>query len=298
VTCAIGIDVGGTKIAAGILSDGEIRARRRVPTRPERGGEAVLSDALGLAEELIAEADRSGLRPVGIGVAVAELVSPEGRVTSDQTIAWRDIDVRRLFLKLAPTVVEADSRAAAIGEARYGAGRPFRLFYYLTVGTGIGGALVQEGRAFLGARGSAGTVGCAASMCSCDRCGFVSRPVLEEISSGPALVRRFVEVGGKASRADEVTAAAERGDPRAVRVVCTAGEALGVTAGQIVNLLDPEALVVGGGLGSSGGLYWESFVASARRHIWSDTNRGLPILRARHGGDAGLVGAAATVLEK
>jgi len=297
--CAIGIDVGGTKIAAGILaaSGGEIRARRRVPTLPERGGEAVLADALGLAEELMAEAGRCGLQPVGIGLAVAELVSPEGRVTSEQTIRWIGLDVRRRFLKLAPTIVEADSRAAAVGEARFGAGRPFRLFYYLTVGTGIGGAMVEDGRPFLGARGSAGTVGSGATMSTCDRCGVVSRPVLEEFASGPALVRRYREAGGTATRGDDVTAAAENGDPRAFRVVSSAGEALGATAGQIVNLLDPEALIVGGGLGSAGGLYWESFVASARRHVWSETNRGLPILRAQHGGDAGLVGAAATVLE-
>jgi glucokinase len=276
MTQAIGIDVGGTKIAAGIVeAGGALRGRRIVPTRPERGGRAVLDDALKIARELLAEA--AGAR---IGVAVAELVSPDGRVMSQQTIAWRGLPVLEEFSRLAPSVVEADSRAGALGEGLWGAGRPFRNFYYLCVGTGIGGALVIGGHPFPGARGSAGTV---------------SIP-LERIAAGPALVARYVRAGKKAERGEEVTAAAERGEPIAVEIVRSAAEALGAKTGEIVNLLDPEAIIVGGGLGSAGGLYWETFVAATRRNVWFDTNRDLPILRAERGGDATLVGAAAAAL--
>lgn len=289
---AIGVDVGGTKIAAGIVAGpaGALRGRRVIPTRPERGGRAVLEDALGLTRELLAEASKEGLGALRIGVAVAELVSPDGRVTSGQTIAWRGLPILEEFSRLAPTVVEADSRAGALGEAHWGAGRPLEFFYYLTVGTGIGGALVQGKRVLAGARGSAGTIASSP--------GAVDGMTLEEFAAGPGLVARYVRTGRAATRGEDVTAAAREGEPIATEIVRTAAEALGAKAGEIVNLLDPEAVIVGGGLGAAGGLYWETFEASTRRHIWSDTNRDLPILRAELRGDAALVGAAAATLER
>ena len=93
-------------------------------------------------------------------------------------------------------------------------------------------------------------------------------------------------------------AAAATGDEDAIQVVSEAGEALGVSVGWLVNVLDPEAVIVGGGLGSAPGLYWESFVSATREHIWSDTNRDLPILHAALGPEAGIVGAAATVIQR
>ena len=88
-------------------------------------------------------------------------------------------------------------------------------------------------------------------------------------------------------------AAADRGDPDAVRVVRDAAEALGSGVGFLVNVLDPEAVVVGGGLGLAGGLYWDAFIDSVRRHVWAEATRGLPIVPAELGTDAGLIGAAA-----
>jgi glucokinase len=120
--------------------------------------------------------------------------------------------------------------------------------------------------------------------------------VLEEFASGPALVARYNQHSSQqAGRAQEVTEAASRSDPVAVRVVQSAGEALGNSVGFLINLLDLEAVIVGGGLGLTGGLYWSSFVTSTRKHVWSDATRDLPILPALLGTDAGLIGAAATV---
>jgi glucokinase len=99
-------------------------------------------------------------------------------------------------------------------------------------------------------------------------------------------------------RGKDVLAAVEAGDETAVEIVKTAGEALGVSVGWLVNVLDPEAVIVGGGLGSARGLYWDSFISSTRRHIWSETNRDLPLLAAALGPESGVVGAAAAVLQK
>jgi glucokinase len=297
---AVGLDVGGTKIAGGLVAfpEGAVLARRTLPTGADRGGEAVLEDALALARELFQSVPGQGSAR-GVGVAVAELVDAEGRVTSGQTILWSDLPVRERFSALAPAVVESDVRAAALGEARFGAGREFRLFVYVTVGTGISSCLVQEGRPFAGARGNALVLASSPWSVICPSCGAETEQVLEEYASGPALVARYNQAGaGRAARAEEVLALAAEGEPVAFEIARSAGAALGNSVGLLVNVLDPEAVIVGGGLGLAGGVYWECFEAAAREHIWADATRSLPILQAARGADAGLVGAAAAAWER
>ena len=298
--CAIGLDVGGTKIAAGLVAfpSGAVLARRTIPTLPRRGGETVLNDTLSLAEELKTEAGKSNLELLGIGVGVPELVDPEGNITSAHTLAWQGDRVQAAFSRLAPAVVESDVRAGALAEAMFGAGREYRLFVYVTVGTGISSTLVQDGRPFAGARGNALILASSPFTSECSSCGTALNPILEEFASGPALVVRYNRHGTRVvERAEEVTAVAQEGDRAAAMVVRSAGEALGNSVGFLINVMDPGAIVVGGGLGSAGGLYWDSFVASTRAHIWAENSRGLPILPAAMGADSGLIGAAATVFQ-
>ena len=298
--CAIGLDVGGTKIAAGLVAfpSGAVLARRTIPTLPRRGGETVLNDTLSLAEELKTEAGKSNLELLGIGVGVPELVDPEGNITSAHTLAWQGDGVQAAFSRHAPAVVESDVRAGALAEAMFGAGRGYRLFVYVTVGTGISSTLVQDGRPFAGARGNALILASSPFTSECSSCGTALNPILEEFASGPALVARYNRHGTRVvERAEEVTAVAQEGDRAAAMVVRSAGEALGNSVGFLINVMDPEAIVVGGGLGSAGGLYWDSFVASTRAHIWAENSRGLPILPAAMGADSGLIGAAATVFQ-
>lgn len=299
-TCAIGLDVGGTKIAGGVvqLSSGQVLARQVVPTQPWRGGEAVLNDAWKLAERLLVKAQELNVDILGIGVGVAELIDLQGNVTSDHTIAWRGVPLQAAFSRLAPTVVESDVRAAALAESKYGAGQPFNLFVYITVGTGISCCLVQHGQPYAGARGNALILASSPLLFTCSVCGAVSKPLLEEIASGPALVRRYNQAllpSGSAERGEDILNAAQAGDPVAVDVVRTAGEMLGSAVGWLVNVLDPEAVIVGGGLGLAGGLYWGSFAASTRHHVYAADTRQLPIIPAALGTDAGLIGAAASV---
>lgn len=293
---ALGIDVGGTKIAAGTVSfpTGQVLARRIIPTVSARGGEAVLRDVARLAEELITNAKSAGLKVEGIGVGLCELVDSNGRILSANCVPWQDQPVRQRLSHLAPIGIEADVRAAALAEALFGAGKSFKQFLYVTVGTGISCCLVLDGKPFAGARGATGTMASSPLNVVCEKCGHVNHRTLEEIASGPALVNRLNErAPGSAKSGEDVLAAASSGQTDACEVVCSAGEALGGTVGLIVNVLDPVAVVVGGGLGLSEGLYWDTFIASTRRHIWSDANRALPIVHAAAGQDAGLIGAAA-----
>ncbi len=300
-TCAIGIDVGGTKIAGGVVAfpSGRVLAKRVIPTLPKRGGKPVLDDALDEATGLVVEARRSDLELLGIGVGVAELVDLKGNVTSDHTIVWRGVPVQEMFSQLAPAVVESDVRAGALAEAMFGRGKAYRWFAYITVGTGIASALVLDGQPFVGARGNALVLASSPLTTTCTNCGTVLQPILDDIAAGPALVASYNRKSrGLAAVGEDVTNAAEMGDTIAVEVVKNAAQALGVSVAFLVNVLDPEAVIVGGGLGIAGGLYWSAFVHATREHIWSDMSRDLPILRAALGSDAGFIGAAAAIRQR
>jgi glucokinase len=294
--CAIGVDVGGTKIAAGrvIFPLGEVRARRQIATAPTRGGDAILADVRCVCEELVTTAKDHNQPVAAIGIGLCELVDVNGNVMSENCIAWKGVPVRERLSKLAPTIIEADVRAAALAEAMFGAGKSFKQFLYVTAGTGISCCLVLDGKPFTGARGATGTMASSPLSVLCEQCGNVNHRTLEDIASGPALVARYNQRHHRAADTGQaVLAAAVAGDSDAAQVVSSAGEALGFTVGLLVSVLDPDAVVVGGGLGLSEGLFWERFVASGRRHIWSEIHRDLPIVRAATGADAGLIGAAA-----
>lgn len=300
---AIGIDVGGTKIAGGLVvgDSGRIVQSETIPTRSERGGAAVLDDCVALIERLY-NAAIAAQRPVsGIGLGVCELVDRTGRVTSAYNFDWRDLPVParcgEVCGELAAVVMESDVRAAARAEARYGAGNPYDLFAYVTVGTGISSALVQAGEPLVGARGNALVLATMPLTTTCTTCGTVLHPVLEEFASGPAMVRRYNEGAQTAvANGPALFAAVDGGDPLATDVVRSAGEALGVSVAFLCNVIDPAAVVVGGGVGVAGGLYWQAFVEATRTHIYAEDTRQLPILPADLGAEAGVIGAAATVL--
>jgi glucokinase len=295
---AIGVDVGGTKIAAGIVCfpSGKILHKETIPTRPARGGEAVLADCISLVQRLKVQADKRGQQVEGIGVGIAELVNLKGEITSDYLIKWRGLPAKEQLSQIFPTQFESDARAPALAEALFGAGRPFTNFVFLTIGTGISYCLVLDGKPYAGAHGHAIMVASGALTSECEKCGGVQDQVLEEFAAGPSLVARYNQrMNAQLKSGEAVTAAAKSGDVIAQEIVHSAGTALGNSVGFLINVLDPQAVVVGGGLGLADGLYWDSFVASTRKHIWSDLSRNLPILHAELGADAGLIGAAAII---
>lgn len=294
--CAIGVDVGGTKIAAGLVTfpEGRVQARRVIPTLPRRGGEAVLADVERSVAELSGEAHAGGHPVQGIGVGLCEIVDHTGEVRSANCVAWQNVPVRERLSRIAPTVIEADVRAAARAEAMFGAGRDARVFLYVSIGTGIASCLVIGGQPFAGARGATGTMA-SGPLPGLNETGTPTLlPALEHIASGPALVSRLQALHGNAQSGQEVLAAAAAGDAVATRIVRSAAEALGASIGSLVNVLDPELVILGGGLGASAGLYRDTLIAAARRHIWWEGHRDLPIVPATTGPGAGLIGAAAT----
>jgi glucokinase len=258
----VGVDVGGTKIAAGVvdLATGTVLAEARRETPAREGAEAVLT----ACRELVDEVAPAGAAAIGVGLC--EFVDRSGEPSSGVTIDWRGLDVAAALGAGARVRIESDVRAAARAEARFGAGRPFGDFVYLTVGTGISHCLVLAGEPYPGARGNAIVVGA---------------PPVERVASGSALAR----LAGVA-RAEEVLA-----DPARAALVDCAAVALGLALAALVNALDPEAVVVGGGLGLVD-TYRERAVAAARREIDHERTRELPIVPAQLGERSGLIGAA------
>jgi glucokinase len=243
---ALGIDVGGTKIAIGtVFADGRLEGRAEIAT------------AGATLDDVVAAAGNAAVAAVGVGIC--ELVDNDGEVRSAVSVPWTSAHLRAAFAELGPVTVEADVRAAAVAEARFGAGRAFSSFVYVTVGTGISHCLVVDGEPYRGAHGYAQLSGSAALSFTCPHCGETVRLSVEEVASG-------------ASRARDATA-------------------LGSLVALLVNVLDPEAVVVGGGLGSAPGEYWNALVRAAREHVWADEARELPIVQAGLGADAGVIGA-------
>jgi glucokinase len=263
----VGIDVGGSKIAAGsvVVATGEVLTERRVPTSPSRGGEAILETCVALA----AEVAPSGAEAVGIGLC--EFVDTTGTPTSAATVDWLGLDVTAAF-PAGRVTIESDVRAAALAEAHFGAGAQFASFVYLVVGTGISHCLVLDGRPYAGARGNAIVVGA---------------PPVERIASGRALARHA-----------SVTLAEEAlGDDKHAAVVERAAAELGSALAALVNALDPDAVVVGGGLGLDT-RYRGLVVASARAAIEHEATRDLPIVPAALAARSGIVGAALAAIAR
>jgi glucokinase len=295
--CAIGIDVGGTKCAAGLVSldDGTVVARCLQPTRPERGGKAVLAEVIELARSLQADAKRLGIQPKSVGIGICELVGFDGQILSDATIRWMGIPLLAQIQHETqlPVFLDADVRAAARAEAHFGAGHNLRCFLYVTVGTGISSCLVLNKTPFAGARGLTGTFASGNGLIAGSNGQLLSGPPLEQFASGPALAARFATTSvGFTGAAPDVLALAELGDPLARSIVETAGRALGAAIAHLVNVLDPEAIVIGGGLGLAAGLYRRSMEESMRQYVWSELHHDVPLLSASLGNDAGIIGAA------
>jgi glucokinase len=184
-------------------------------------------------------------------------------------------------------------RAHARAEARFGAGRQFRSFVYVSVGSGISACLVQDGHPFEGARGNALVLASGPLTLPCPQCGGMHRFVLEDYASGLALPLRYNQHAVQPlQRAEDLFRAAAAGDELAREVLESAGVALGSSVAWLVNMLDPEAVIVGGGLGLADGLYWQSFARALPAHIWAEASRDVPLLKAALGLDAGIIGAA------
>lgn len=304
----IGVDIGGTKIAAGLVDDqGAVvaRSRRRTPSTSAH-------DVLIAIEELVAELS-GGLEVAGVGIGAAGYVDRAGEtVVFSPHLAWRNEPLRRLAAERLglPVVLDNDANATGWAELKFGAARDRENVVVVNLGTGIGGAVIIDGGLVRGHHGMAGEFGHQqvvpdGIVCECGNRGcwekyasgrVLQQRALEEVASDTPFGRELVEVSGSVDGVEGATVGqlASHGHPVARHWVAEVGRWLGVGLANIAAGLDPELFVIGGGVSDNGDVLLDpardAFAASL-------TGRGYraeaPIVRAALGPDAGFVGAAA-----
>jgi glucokinase len=305
---ALGVDVGGTKVdAVRIDAGGRVLARAVLPT-PAEDTDATL-DAL-------VDALRSvhGPSVSAVGVGAAGLVETDtGILRYAPNLAWRDVAIAKVVEAALdmPTVVDNDCTAAAYGEFRLGAARGRRAVLYVGVGTGIGGGLVIDGKVERGSHGFAGEIGHIIVEPGGPRCGCGNEGCWETLASGSALAREGREAarhdaglaalaGGdpEAVGGEDVTEAARAGDGVALAIVARVGRRLGEGIAGLINILDPELVVVGGGLVRAADLLLPRAREAVAATVEGSTYRPeVPIVPAALGADGAAIGAAVLALD-
>ena len=307
---AIGLDIGGTKIAGGLVDrTGRVHAELQAPTPPRSGAVVVAAILLDLVARL-----RVGRDVAAVGVGAAGIVRwPEGRMLWAPNNAYRDWDIRDELERETglPAVVDNDANVAGFAEARLGA-TPYRQMLFLTVGTGIGGGLVLDGEIYRGPTGMGAELGHMIVDPLGPRCGCGRPGCLEAVSSGTALTRMGREAvaedpNGLIARLGRsegvvtghtVTAAAQQGDPVAQELFGRLGRWLGIGIASLATVFELDAVVIGGGVVHTGDLLMEPVRKAAREFAYAPDARGVPpVLPATFGGAAGMIGAGLLALE-
>jgi glucokinase len=308
MSLTIGVDIGGTKVAAGVVDpDGKIhqQVRRDTPSAEPSEIEDVIADVV---DEL-----RKGNDVIAVGIGAAGFIDGDrATVLFAPNLAWRNEPLRDEVAKRIglPVVVENDANAAAWGEVKYGAGRGERDVVMVTIGTGIGGGIVLDGELFRGQHGVAAEMGHMQVVPNGRRCGCGKRGCWEQYGSGRALVREAREIAFfDPSRAQQllslgdgtpdgitglhVTEAAMAGDPAAIDAFEHVGFWVGIGLAGLAVVLDPGVFLVGGGVSDAGDLLLKPAITAFHQRLpGADYRPVADVRRAELGNDAGLVGAA------
>lgn len=292
----LGIDLGGTKIEGVVLAgDGTELVRRRVATERERGYAHVVDRVAGLAAELRAAAP--DCRRIGVGtpgslsagnrvLKNANTVCLNGRPLADDLERAIGIEV----------VLENDANCFALAEVRAGAARGARLAFGVILGTGVGGGIVIEGRLWAGPQHVAGEWGHHRIADDGPACYCGHRGCVEAFLSGPALERAYADAGGSPCDAATIAARAAAGETAAAAVLARYADRFGRALANVINVIDPEVIVLGGGLSNLELLYGAG-VAAVRRYVFNDELR-TPIVPNALGDSAGVIGAAWLSVER
>ncbi len=314
---AIGIDIGGTKISMVLgTSSGKILARRLIATQTGSKTQQCLSEMVENLAGLLKDSGISKKQILGIGVGLPGPVDTQKGVVprSPHLGGWKGFPLQKWLSKKMglPVFVANDANAAAIGEKIFGLGRRAKHFIYMTVSTGIGGGLVVNRELVEGASFVAGEVGHMTVVPKGDACKCGKLGCLEAYASGTAIAAfaaREIKAG-KASRishfatqgnkltAREVGLAAKKGDSLALKAYERAGFYLGIGIANLLNILNPELIILGGGvLKSAPRDFWRAMLQSAKREAWPQAFQAVKIVRTKLGDLVGDLGALALVFE-
>jgi len=288
---AIGVDVGGTKIQTALILGHRVLKRFRVPTEAKRGKKVILSNIARAIKEVRAPG-------VGfIGVGIAGLVDHKKGVFREGPNfprSFRQIPLARwLTAKFGvPARVDNDVRCFTLGETRFGAAKGRLNVVGLTIGTGIGGGIVLKGRVYRGRDNAAGEIGHAiVDIGSKERCGCGRLGHFEALAAGPAIMKLFFDRTGKRLLATDIEKLAKKGDRVAARTLAEASRLLGIGAASIAQILNPDIIVIGGGVSRVRSL-WPGLIRTFKQNVTFPVLRSTPIVMAKLGDDANVLGAA------
>jgi glucokinase len=318
----LALDLGASRLrAAVVLADGTVVSRADAPTRAIDGPDAVVADAIGLlvrVRDAAPPATASAIEAIGIS-AVGPLELASGRIRQPPNLPATFADVpfaEPIGAALGlPWALDRDTHVAALGELTFGAARGARHFLYLTVSTGIGGAIVSDGRLVAGPDGVGGELGHLTLELDGPLCGCGARGHLEAVSSGSGIARaanEAIEAGGAPGlriirdrlaparlTARDVAAAEDAGDPDAATIMEHARAGFAAAAVSLVDMFAPELIVVGGSVARNGGERWLGPARAAVRELsFGIAARRVRIVEAVLGDDVGLVGAVPLVARR
>jgi len=314
----LGIDLGGTKILAAVVdSRGRMVSSHENVTPATKGREAVIQCIVDSARGALEQARIAVSRISTVGIGAAGISNPEAGIlfTSPNLPGLRevllgDIVQEKLGKK---TFIINDANAAALGEFYYGAARDARNFIYITISTGIGGGIVIDGKIYTGAIGIAGEVGHMTIDYNGPICNCGNRGCWETLASGTALSREAklrISKGVKTSilecaegKMENVTpqvihSAAERGDKLAKELIAQTGYYVGVGLAGLINIFNPELIVIGGGLSNIGDMLLEPAFKTAEKRAYKEAFQAVRFASAELGGNSGVMGAAAFALQE
>lgn len=311
----IGVDLGGTKTATAAADlDGSLLSKVIKPTCPERGVDGVIETIVDSIKEAAASAGASkgDIRSVGIGSPGP--IDPEaGTVVFAPNLLWHDVPIVSILESILdlPVCLENDANAAGLGEYRFGAGKGSKNMVYITVSTGVGGGIILDGKIYAGSFGMAGEVGHMTIVSDGPLCGCGNQGCLEALASGPAIARKAqacilhgeetIMTDMVSGKVEEITSktvgeAAAAGDVLAREIVDKTGEYLGIGVANLINVINPDTVVIGGGVSNMGELLLEPVRRAAGRRGIKAAFEKAGIVKAELASDAGLVGAVCLAL--
>ncbi|MCL6625891.1 ROK family protein [Alicyclobacillus shizuokensis] len=294
---SIGVDLGGTKILTGVLDEqGTLHHTLEVPTMATDGPDAVIHRIRGTVDQMLHRVGHANV--IGIGIGAPGPLNPHtGTVLGPPNLpGWDHIPLRDKLHEVygLPVYLENDANAAAIAEHRFGAGQGSRQMVYITVSTGIGGGVVVDGQVRQGAAGGFAEIGHMIVDPAGARCHCGNRGCLEAVASGTAIARMASEAFRRDLTAEQVAELAARGDKKARQVLDTAFSYLGIGLVNIVNLYDPDLIVIGGGVARIGPPLFDALHEAVLHNYFRQSyGMDVPIVPAHLGTKAGVIGAAA-----
>ena len=317
-TLILGIDLGGTKILTAVVNtQGEMLSRDHSITPAREGQQAVVRSIFESVGRVLDQAHIATADLVAIGLGAPGLSNPETGIlfTSPNLPGWKDVPLRDIIEKELGKKVFLinDANAAAVGELYFGAGRGARNFIYITVSTGIGGGIIIDGKIYTGSVGMAGELGHMVIDDEGPLCNCGNRGCWETLASGTALAReaRHKIKDGVASsilqlaggdlekiNAEAIHKAARTGDNLATELIAKTAYYLGVGLANLINIFNPEVIVIGGGVSNIGDMLLEPAFEEAGRRAFKPSYQAVRFARAELGRNSGVLGAAAYALEK